>query len=382
MRLIHLLTLTTMVATALNACGTTVPGVGTAVPEVDTTPPQTTIDSGPTGTTNSTGATFTFSCDEGTCTYECQLDSGGWSSCTSPKAYDSLVDATHTFEVRAYDAALNVDASPASATWTVDTSGGGATGFHWVSIPGGSFDMGDASDPDGVAPNTGDGEDDELPVHTVTLSAFDMYAYEVTNGEYQACVSAGSCTAPGATGSHSGRSPYYGNAAYANYPVIYVDWQQSVDFCTWIGGRLPTEAEWEYAARGGLAGKRFPWGDTIDCNQANYYTTDSSAYEVDPYVGEKFCATPGDTTIVGDYAANGYGLYDMAGNVWEWVSDWHSSTYYSSSLLNDPQGPASGILRMLRGGLFSSNANNARAASRFSTFPTLQHDLIGFRCAR
>jgi formylglycine-generating enzyme required for sulfatase activity len=187
---------------------------------------------------------------------------------------------------------------------------------------------------------------------------------------------------PGNPDSYSGRSPYYGDATYADYPVIDVNWQQAADFCTWVGGRLPTEAEWEYAARGGLSGKRFPWGDTIDCTKANYLTSESYTYDVDPYVGSGFCATPGDTTQVGSYAANGYGLYDMAGNVWEWVSDWYSSSYYSSSPSSDPQGPVSGTNRVLRGGSFYDSAYDARVANRLNVDPTNQYINAGFRCAR
>ena len=343
--------------------------IDTTVP--DTLPPDTNIDSGPDGTVTGRDATFIFSCTEGVCTYECRLDAGAWEACTSPKTYSILAVTSHTFDVRAYDLAANVDGVPASRSWAILNPA-------WASIPAGCFNMGDAFT---------EGDADELPVRTVCLTAFEMITHAVTNGEYQACVTAGQCTAPGNTGSYSGRSPYYGNASYANYPVVYVNYTQSAAYCAWAGGRLPTEAEWEYAARGGLAGKRFPWGDTIDCTAANYYTEDISAYDVDPFVGSKACSgfgTYGDTLPAGTYAANGYGLFDVAGNVWEWTADWYDGSYYAGrpDPDNDPTGPGSGSSRVIRGGEFASLARGTRVASRSDISPAAQYGGVGFRCVR
>ena len=129
-----------------------------------------------------------------------------------------------------------------------------------------------------------------------------MDTHEVTNSEYAACVSGTGCTAP-SNATSSTRASYYGNTSFNNFPVIYVTWNQATAYCAWAGKRLPTEAEWEYAARGGLSGKRYPWGDSIGGTEANYLGSG------DPW--------DDDTSPAENYAPNGYGLYDMAGNVFE-----------------------------------------------------------------
>ena len=221
-------------------------------------------------------------------------------------------------------------------------------------IPAGCFDMGDSF---------AEGYGDELPVHEVCLSAFEMDFHEITNAEYSECVNDGGCTPPWDTSSWT-RTTYHGDPAYDDFPVIYVDWYQVSDYCTWAGKRLPTEAEWEYAARGGLAGKRYPWGDTISPTDANYDTN------------------VGDTSMVESYAPNGYGLYDMAGNVYEWTADWYGWDYYAVSPVNDPAGPESGVWRVLRGGSWFMPGETAiRVASRFRISFTGDFE-IGGRCAR
>ncbi len=251
--------------------------------------------------------------------------------------------------------------------------GGGTPPSGMALIPSGCFDMGDA---------LGEGYSQELPVHNVCITSnFYMDVHEVTNAEYEACVDAGTCTAPAYSSSFT-RSLYYGNPTYDNYPVIYVDWNQATDYCTWASKRLPTEAEWEYAARGGLAGKRFPWGGTISCADANYYAKPSS-YPYDTNGSDGYCI--GDTSQVESYAANGYGLYDMSGNVWEWTNDWYQSDYYQycvdNNIVDDPQGPNTGSSRVLRGGRWYNNSNYLRVAYRYYNTPTLQYNNIGFRCA-
>jgi hypothetical protein len=224
-------------------------------------------------------------------------------------------------------------------------------------IPAGCFEMGDAFN---------EGSAHELPVHNVCISSFYMDVHEVTNAEYAACVSTGGCTAPYHSYS-STRGSYYGEPTYDDFPVIYVSWNQADDYCAWAGKRLPTEAEWEYAARGGLSGKRYPLGDAISGTDANY--ADSG----DPW--------DNDTSQVEYYAANGYGLYDMAGNVYEWVNDWYQSDYYSTSPTNDPAGPASGTERVLRGGGWGNITVDLRVAMRGDNTPTNQYNIAGFRCA-
>jgi formylglycine-generating enzyme required for sulfatase activity len=233
-----------------------------------------------------------------------------------------------------------------------------------VLIPAGSFQMG-----------SDDGDSDEKPVHTIQISSFYMDKYEVTNAEYKKCVDAGSCRAPLSVESYSRRS-YYGDRWYHNHPVIYVDWNQAKAYCEWSGGRLPTEAEWEYAARGGIEGKNYPNGDNINCGDANYcrssYCDDCKGY------GGK----DDDTHPVGSYAANGYGLYDMAGNVWEWVSDWYDENYYKNSPPRDPQGPSNGKYRVVRGGSWLPSTYGVRVSSRARSVTTHWYDGLGFRCAR
>jgi len=224
-----------------------------------------------------------------------------------------------------------------------------------VPIPSGCFDMGDAF---------AEGWPDELPVHNVCLSAFEMDIHEITNAEYAECVTAGGCTEPSSSTSYS-RATYYGDPAYDNFPVIWMEWHQVDEYCAWAGKRLAAEAEWEYAARGGLAGKRYPWGDTISSTDANY---DFSI---------------GDTSEVESYAANAYGLYDMGGNVWEWVADWFNENYYSSSPANDPPGPESGAVHVRRGGSFDHAAFGIRASTRCDFCHADRHgNNLGGRCAR
>jgi formylglycine-generating enzyme required for sulfatase activity len=229
-------------------------------------------------------------------------------------------------------------------------------GVPMVYIPAGSFLMGSAFM-----------TSDESPQHTVSLDAYYIDLYEVTNGRYAECVQAGVCQPPEKLSSPT-RSTYYGNPAYANYPVIYVTWSMAVDYCEWRGARLPTEAEWEKAARG-EDGRTYPWGEDINCNLANIWDQKS------------FC--PGDTTEVGSYpnSASPYGLLDMAGNVWEWVSDWYDENYYANSPSSNPTGPETGYLRVLRGGSWEGGVLHARTMTRGRNIPTKGYNYVGFRCA-
>jgi len=157
------------------------------------------------------------------------------------------------------------------------------------------------------------------------------------------------------------------------------------DWVKWTTGyRLPTEAEWEKAARGALSGKRFPWGDTISHSQANYYSTTNDAYDISPTRGHHPTYATGGTPYtapVGSFAPNGYGVYDVTGNVWELCWDWYSNTYYSSSPAFDPRGPVPGSERVRRGGGWGNNseAYNCRVAARISYGASALIARVGFR---
>ena len=227
----------------------------------------------------------------------------------------------------------------------------GKDGVTMRLIPAGSFEMGD---------HFNEGHSSERPVHRVELDAFYMDVREVTVGQFREFVN------------QSGYSYNRWNdvAVYSagdDYPMVYVSWNDATAYAKWAGKRLPTEAEWEYAARGGLAGKRYPGGDGISHDDANYSGTggkDKWKY----------------SSPVGSFAANGYGLYDMAGNVWEWCQDRYGGNYYSSSPAKNPPGPGTGSSRVLRGGSWSNLTYNLRVANRSFTYPSSRLNYLGFRC--
>ena len=167
------------------------------------------------------------------------------------------------------------------------------------------------------------------------------------------------------------RDDYFRNAAFAAYPVVHVSHQQATKFCEADGGRLPTEAEWEMAARGpGNDVRTFPWGnESADCSKANMG-------------GNKSCV--GDTDIVGRRAAgkSPTGAYDMAGNVWEWTADVYDATYYEKSPSENPKGPETGSLRVMRGGCWVSGEDSLRVSCRKPALPSTWASNVGFRCVR
>lgn len=276
-----------------------------------------------------------------------------------------------------------------------------AISLPMVLIPTGSFTMGDTFN---------EGNASELPTHSVTVSAFYVDRMEVTkalwDGVYQWAVTHG----------YSFEGVALGKAA--NHPVYNINWYDAVKWCNarsekegrvpayytsvaqttvyrsgqvniqndWVkwdqGYRLPTEAEWEKAARGGLTAKRFSWvdADSTTHNRANYYSSSSYSYDVSATRGYHPTFNDGAqpyTSLVGSFAANGYGLYDMTGNVWEWCWDWYGS--YSSDSQSCPLGPGSGSNRVLRGGAWDSQALHCRSAYRHVFHPASWSYSVGFR---
>ena len=226
-----------------------------------------------------------------------------------------------------------------------------------VLIPAGKFKMG-----------SNDGEDGEKPVHTVYLDAFYMDRYEVTNALYREFMDATGHKAP----------KYWKDSNFnaTNCPVVGVTWHDAKAYAEWAGKRLPTEAEWEKAARGGLGAKKYPWGDSDpDGSQCNFADKSSGYSWSDKRVDDGYKYT----SPVSSYPPNGYGLYDMAGNVWEWCADWYDKEYYASSPRRNPTGPNSGKYRVLRGGSRGSTPNFLRTAARRNYNPSFS-SYYGIRC--
>jgi formylglycine-generating enzyme required for sulfatase activity len=222
-----------------------------------------------------------------------------------------------------------------------------------VSIPAGEFTMGSQ-----------DGDSDERPAHQVYVDAFSIDVYEVTVGQYAEFLRSG-----------EGRAPLdwktMNQSAHQKRPVANVDWADAAAYCKWAGKRLPTEAEWEKAARG-TDGRLFPWGnDPPTPLHANYGKVGSHDYETLAPVG----------TL--EAGKSPYGIYDMAGNVWEWVSDWYDSDYYKNSPSQNPAGPSMGGFKVIRGGSWTSSLRNLRSADRYWDPPSFRSLYFpGFRCAK
>jgi formylglycine-generating enzyme required for sulfatase activity len=233
-------------------------------------------------------------------------------------------------------------------------------GAEMVYVPAGIFLMGSIEDNEMADP-------DEYPQHEVYLNGFWIDRYEVTNHRYALCVEEGVCPPPPEAGSFS-RESYYLNPEFANYPVVWTTWYDAKRYCEWAGKELPTEAQWEKAARG-TDSREFPWGnDPITEELANYG------------------GNVGDTTEVGSYSPMGdspYSCADMAGNVLEWVKDWYSRNYHAYlDQVENPTGASSSYLgaKVARGGSWIYPARRARSPLRVDRLPELREGNIGFRC--
>ena len=248
-----------------------------------------------------------------------------------------------------------------------------------VLIPAGEFEMGSDDAESGV---------NEQPIHTVYVDAFYMDEHEVTNLDYKRFVLANpqwqKAQIPEALHNRNYLKHWNGNnypAGKANYPVTYVSWYGAMAYAAWAEKRLPTEAEWERAARGGRAGLKYPWGNTISSVNANYHAG----------------GNVGDTRVGGSYAANDYGLYDMVGNVWEWCLDAYDGDFYFSSPARNPLSDVKTLSnlelvtsdftnikssRVLRGGSWCNGAQKVRVAFRAGNSPADSNYLTGFRCVR
>ena len=247
-----------------------------------------------------------------------------------------------------------------------------ADGMVQVFIPEGTFQMGGV-DPKAAA--------DEKPVHQVSMKPFWIDKVEVTNAMYNLCVQQGGCQKLPFNFNSKTRNSYFSNPEFANYPVVYVGWAEAANYCKWAGRRLPTEAEWERAARGNDF-RIFPWGDE---RPTSSYANFNSQY--------------GDTTPVGNFPAGAspFGVMDMTGNVAEWVNDFYQADYYGSGINNNPPGPqgrTNYFNRVVRGGSFADSEDYVRVSKRSSTLgPDLAAEMdseaytgaysntIGFRCA-
>jgi formylglycine-generating enzyme required for sulfatase activity len=268
-------------------------------------------------------------------------------------------------------------------TIPVETQTRPADGMVMVSVPAGEFGMGSTDDELEAALELCSERfgcnraslDDEQPMHTVMLASFWIDQTEVTNAHYRQCVEAGACDPPQDTRSYS-EPWYYDNPAFDDAPVIYVTWHQAAAYCAWAGGRLPTEAEWEYAARGPER-RVFPWGDEFDSARSNICDTNCDFERVGQEGDDGFA----EAAPVGRYpnGASWCAVLDLAGNVWEWVADWYDA--YPSARQVNPTGPASGETRVVRGGSWAGGRDHARAAVRDHGEPDRAGYGVGFRCA-
>jgi len=239
----------------------------------------------------------------------------------------------------------------------------GKDGAPMVLIPEGSFPM-------GVPHGDRDGGRDEYPRHDVFVNDFYIDKFELTNSRYLEFVKATNHRIP-QNPKNATRNLWEGETiteSLADRPVVNVDWADAQAYCQWAGKRLPTEAEWEKAAKG-TADRRFPWGNVEPTNKHLNFNQQ--------WIGEKTLMPVGSYEL----GKSPFGVYDMAGNVWEWVNDWYDAKYYEKSPAKNPTGPESGTKRVLRGSGWQNETPTVRIFTRVDSDPTIRNESTGFRCA-
>jgi formylglycine-generating enzyme len=239
----------------------------------------------------------------------------------------------------------------------------GKDGAPMVLIPEGSFPM-------GVPHGDRDGGRDEYPRHDVFVNGFYIDKFELTNSRYLEFVKATNHRVP-QNPKNATRNLWEGETiteSLADRPVVNVDWADAQAYCQWAGKRLPTEAEWEKAAKG-TADRRFPWGNVEPTNKHLNFNQQ--------WIGEKTLMPVGSYEL----GKSPFGVYDMAGNVWEWVNDWYDAKYYEKSPAKNPTGPESGTKRVLRGSGWQNETPTVRIFTRVDSDPTIRNESTGFRCA-
>lgn len=265
------------------------------------------------------------------------------------RAYHNIQNGTFSFQRLRFDiASFNIGLT--SAHKPIEQKTSSTDNMIQLLVPAGDFLMGKEGE-----------ADEDSPMHTVNLSAYWIDQVEVTNSMYARCVKSGSCTLPVIS-----QNPYYENWIYRNHPIVYVNWYQANEYCTWAGRRLPTEAEFEKAARGTEKNK-YPWGNEApNPRLANY---------ADSLIGT--------TVSVYHYpfGASPYGALNMVGNVREWVADWYSESYYAESPSLNPLGANDGTERSMRSGAYDADANEIFTTTRYKHQPQSAGLSRGFRCA-
>ena len=274
---------------------------------------------------------------------------GVWNLDIVLRVYRNFQNGTFSIQRLRYDiASLNLGQK--SPITPIDQKISANDGMVQLFVPEGEFLMGKEGEPD-----------QDSPMHTVYLDAYWIDQVEVTNSMYEKCVADNGCALPTIR-----LNPYYGNWIYRDHPIVYANWFQANEYCTWAGRRLPTEAEWEKAARG-TEKYKFPWGNNApNPRLANY---------AESLIGE--------TVSVYRYplGASPYGALNMVGNVREWVADWYSPTYYQEITLINPMGPETGFERSMRSGAYDADANEIFSTTRYKHEPHSAGLSRGFRCA-